>query len=846
MNLILQQRALEICTAVMELVPIERERSIKTLADDDVELMQLVASLLDRINSVSELLPTGGAQISGVDQSGTHIDEYQLDRLLGSGGMGSVYLANRETNGVRQNVALKVMNLSAPGPAEIARFVGEQQVLAALHHPYIAALIDVGVTDRSTPYLVMEYVPGTPITTWCREQPSDIEERVRIWLRVCEAVQHAHQNLVVHRDIKPANVLVTADGLPKLLDFGIAKLLGTEAGGQTTRFARHLTLEYATPERILRNAVSTSEDIYALGVLLFELLCGARPFKRSDQTFEALVSNLDHQMPPALWAAFNTQPADRQAMVATERGLSLRALNSLLKGDLDAICTQALHPDRTRRFQSVDLFAEDVRAWLRGDPVKAKGDSNWYRLIRFSSRHRIGVLAALLSATALGGAMTVSVQQAMVVSQQAQRAIAVNEFLQEMLAAPNARWDTQWRGHADLRMSELLELASTHLDTRLQDQPEVRVQLYGSLARSFAALSMYERAVEEQRKALSLSISRMPADDPSQAAVATTMATMLDYTSTPQAIAEARQHIATALEWFDTYQPGPSHGRAATIGELGYSHHLAGEFTTAIEVYLEAMRMQLEVEEDPLDPLVALGYGLIGLAYFDNRQLVDATAYLDRSLSIYEHQANWNLVDATHVYAARALIFLAAGDSQGALDASRHALAISGQTQGRQSLDHFRILAGAAHIHCAAGAARECDRYLDEAEAILASGLAAEPIHLASIRLIRAERLLVQGNASAALTMLEPLTELAGISRVRSGAGFNAAGRWHLAMGQALRATGQPDAAKKHLDGAATRGKGLTALELPAQEVPALDLKVQPNIFFQNSDPIVSRITPWC
>jgi len=812
MNILFQQRALEICTTVMDLTEDERASTIRTLANGDGELMQLVAKLLDRINVVSDWLPTGGAQVSGLDLSGTRIDDYHLDRLLGSGGMGSVYLAHRTSNGVRQDVALKVMNVVAPQPNEIARFIREQQALAALHHPYIAALIDIGLTDRSIPYLVMEYVPGVPITQWCREQQADIAERVRIWLRICEAVRHAHQNLVVHRDIKPANILVTADGLPKLLDFGIAKLLGTEDDVQTTRFAHHLTLEYATPERILRNAVSTSEDIYALGVLLFELLCGKRPFRRSDQTFESLASHLDHQLPPTLWASFNAQTVDQQTTIAAERRLSARALKSFLNGDLDAICRQALHPDKERRFQSVDLLAEDLHAWLRGDPVKAKGDSSWYRLSRFASRHRVGVAAGLIAATALVVAMTVYVQQTSVVQQQAQRALAVNEFLQEMLAAPNARWDTQWRGHADLRMSELLELASSHLEKRLQDQPEVRVQLHGSLARSFAALSMYERALDEQRKALAIVTTRLPAENAVQPAVATTLATMLDYLGTPTAIAEARLHLATALKWFDTYQPGPSHGRAATIGELGYSHHIAQEFNTAIKYYLEAMDVHQAAGGDPTDPLVALGYGLLGLAYLDNRQIAEATQWLDRSLAIYELPSNSNLVDATHVYNARAELYLGSGESKAALAASRRSLALSEQTQDRNSPDHLRILAESIHVQCAAGSVRDCDYYLEQAEDILEAVPSAEPMLRASLTLLRAERLLTQGHASRALSLLDPLAELATIERVRTQAGFNAAGRWHLAMGQALLATGQPDQAKGHLDLGTRIKKDLSAM----------------------------------
>ena len=787
-----QQRALEICTRIMELEPEDTLATVRMLAGEDEVLVQMVLNLLARLDTAGDLLPTGGPQRHDIDQSGSTLGEFELDRLLGSGGMGSVYLAHRMANGVRQEVALKVMNLVAPKPREIARFIGEQRTLAVLHHPYIATLVDAGVTERGVPYLVMEYVPGAPITVWCRERGADIAERVRIWLRICEAVQYAHQNLVVHRDIKPANILVTADGLPKLLDFGVAKLMGSEAdGGQTTRFAHHLTLEYATPERILRNAVSTSEDIYAMGVLLFELISGARPFNRSDRTFEALVSSLDHEKPPTLLSAFMAQPSAVQAACASERGVSVRAMTTLLKSDLDAICAQALHPDRERRYQSVEQLAQDVRAWSRNEPVAARGDSRWYQLVRFWSRHKIGVLASIATGTALIAALGVYIYQARVVSEQAERALAMSEFLQEMLAAPTARWDTAWRGHADLRMSELLELASEHLESRLQDQPEVRVELHASLARSFAALSMNERAITEQRKALAIVMEELPADAAVHPGIRTTMATMLDYLATPESIAEARVHLRGALEWFDTYLPGPSYGRAATIGEVGYSHHVAGEFTSALARYLEAEQVFLESGGKPDDPLLALGVGLMGLASFENRQLDQARMYLDRALAIYEQPVNLNLSDSAAVYVARAYLDVLAGEFEFALNKSRRALEVTERTAGSQSLDRYTQLVAAADIHCAADRTHDCERFLDQAEAVIASGLGMGPAHQALTRLIRAEQRLIQGDAPAALLLLEDLEALGGIDRVRTGQVFNAGGRWQLAMGKALLASGE-------------------------------------------------------
>lgn len=293
------------------------------------------------------------------------IGPYRVVRQLGHGGMGTVFLAAREDAEFEQRVAIKLVRRGAGGESLLQRFRQERQILAALEHPNIARLLDGGTTSGGVPYLVMEYVEGTPIDDYCREHALSIEARLRLFLPLCDAVQHAHRSLVIHRDIKPANVLVTADGVPKLLDFGIAKLTSAQTEGTVTRL---MTPDYASPEQLAGKLVTTATDVYSLGLLLFELLTGKRAFDGIERTGE-------------------TEPP---------RASSVSGLRAL-RGDLDRILLVALDPDPNRRYASVEKFADDVRRHLDGHPVAARGASLGYRTAKFVRRNKLFVAAAALS-----------------------------------------------------------------------------------------------------------------------------------------------------------------------------------------------------------------------------------------------------------------------------------------------------------------------------------------------------------------------------------------------------------------------------------------------------------------
>jgi eukaryotic-like serine/threonine-protein kinase len=325
----------------------------------------------------------GGGFVPTEDASGRLVGRYRLDSLLGRGGMGTVWLAHRNDQAFDQQVAVKLVKRGLDTEETLRRFRHERQVLAGLEHPGIARLIDGGATDDGLPYMVLEYVEGTPIDRWCQERSLGLRERLALFRAVCEAVQFAHQNLVVHRDLKPNNILIGKEGAPKLLDFGIAKMLDPQAPGLTGSFPGSeplLTPEYASPEQVCGLPVTTSTDVYSLGVVLYQLLTGALPYRFEGRGAQAVEQVVCHE-----------EPRRPSSVPEPERPTRRREL----LGDLDTIVLKALRKSPERRYASVEQLSEDLRRYLVGLPVLAQPDSLGYRARKFVGRHR-GSIGALV------------------------------------------------------------------------------------------------------------------------------------------------------------------------------------------------------------------------------------------------------------------------------------------------------------------------------------------------------------------------------------------------------------------------------------------------------------------
>ena len=322
------------------------------------------------------------------------IGPYRVLRLLGRGGMGAVYEARREDADFTLRVALKLLRPGAESEAAIRRFRFERRVLASLRHPNIAALLDGGMTDDGRPYFVMEFVEGDPITRWADAHALDVPARVRLVRQVCDAVQHAHAHLVVHRDLKPANILVDARGVVRLLDFGIARLVqpadADDTGAEsppTETVVRTLTPEYASPEQFLGAPAQVASDVYSLGVVLYELLAGVRPYTLSGLSWPAMVSRLTEGDVPPPSRAPEATLADSDA---------IRQRRAKLRGDLDAIVLQAIARQPAQRYATVDQLAQELDAWLAGRPVRARRPSVGYRVGKLLRRRPLEIMFRLV------------------------------------------------------------------------------------------------------------------------------------------------------------------------------------------------------------------------------------------------------------------------------------------------------------------------------------------------------------------------------------------------------------------------------------------------------------------
>ena len=410
----------------MEKAPHERRALIDRAAGSDTTLRDEVLSLLADEEAakafltgpvaVPESLAAGERAASAPSLAGRQIGAYRLIDEVGQGGMGTVYRAARADDAYQKTVALKLVRGGAASDLIRQRFQRERQILGRLQHPNIAAIFDGGTTEEGQPYLVMEYVEGQPIDRFCALREVPTRQRLEMFRQVCGAVHYAHQNLVVHRDLKPANILVTAEGTPKLLDFGIAKLLAAGLDPEeapTATMLPMMTPEYASPEQVKGETVTTASDVYSLGMVLYELLTGRRPYAVRTDSLEEIVSAVCGTEPQAPSTALRSASAGTTRTPVTV---------SELRGDVDTIILKALRKEPARRYASAQEMSEDIRRHLAGLPVMARADSALYRLGKFVRRHRVGVAATTLLALSLIGGIVMTVRQARIAETQRRRA----------------------------------------------------------------------------------------------------------------------------------------------------------------------------------------------------------------------------------------------------------------------------------------------------------------------------------------------------------------------------------------------------------------------------------------
>jgi len=597
------------------------------------------------------------------------IGAYRILSEIGQGGMGAVYLAERADGQYQRRVAIKLVRGGvASGPELLRRFSMERQILAGLQHPHIAQLLDAGVTDDGTPYLVMEYVEGLRIDKYCDDNALSLRQRVALFQHVCSAVQYAHRNLVVHRDIKPSNILVTAEGVPKLLDFGIAKLLRTDlpAGdldhaaqpatlALTAPAVRLMTREYASPEQVRGLAITTATDVYALGIVLYGLLTGRYPFEAVRSDFIALER-----------AICETDARPPSAAVSQLPDLSLA---SELRGDLDSIVLKAIRKEPGERYVSVEQLSEDLNLYLDGFPVAARRGSRRYRAAKFMRRHRWGMAAAAafvvvlmafgtgmsLLAVRLARERTRSNLEAVKARRAQETAEAVNHFLQSDLLAqastlqqaksPNGKTDP----HLTVRTA--LDRAASAIGGKFDGQPLVEASIRRTIGQTYFNLGLFPEAQQQWERSLDL---RQHASGNEDADTLDAMRDLGDLYMREAKYAQAQQLYGETLE-LDRRALGPQHPfTIGTMYSLGVLYTRQGKYPQAENLLAETLELSLRVKGEMNDDSVGLMRDLANV-YSEEGKYAKAEPLFQKALDV-EHRLfgpEYNDILVTKLYLGR-------------------------------------------------------------------------------------------------------------------------------------------------------------------------------------------------
>lgn len=616
------------------------------------------------------------------DRTGQRIGDWRILETLGQGGMGAVYLAERADGAFEQRAALKIIRSDLVSRDTFDRFLQERQILARLRHPHIARLLDGGTTEDGRPFLVMEYAEGVPITRYAAEHKLDVPARLRLFQQACEAVHYAHSNLIVHRDLKPSNMLVTGTGEVMLLDFGIAKLISDDPDAALpdkpllTRTGQVLmTPEYAAPEQVRHDAITLATDIYALGVLLYELLTGTRPYqfnRLSPTEVERVVCEEEPRKPSTA------------VLQSGEEGLihlDNERLAERLQGDLDTIVLMALRKEPERRYSSVQHLLDDIARHLNGLPVLACEDTAGYRVRKFVTRHRVGVAAAVLVVLSLVGGLTVALWQANEAAIQrdraqleAEKATQVKDFLVNLFETsdPDAS-----RGET-ITARELLDRGAVQVREDLADQPDVQAELLMTIGTVYTKLGLHAPAVALLDSALAMQRALYARSHPELAATLRAGALLMHEQGQYDA---ADSLYREALAMYQTLQGEKSPDIAGVINDLGLLQWHRGNLDDAEPLLRQALAMQREVlERGNRD--IPTNLNNLGLVLRYKGQNEEARAFYEEALALRREILGDMHVDVAQSYNNLAMLLRSEGQLEEAEAMFREALRIGRQTQG--------------------------------------------------------------------------------------------------------------------------------------------------------------------
>ncbi|MEO7433386.1 MAG: protein kinase [Dokdonella sp.] len=786
----------------------ERERLVAARCTDQPELRERVRTLLARI-AVED-----GADATVIDPVdaliGERLGAFRVVEAIGRGGMGVVYRGERDGDDFAQVVAIKLIRRGFDFDDVHARFLRERRILARLSHPNLARFIDGGRDGDGRPWFALEFVDGAPITRWCDAHRLGVRERVRLLIEAADAVQYAHTQLVVHRDLKPGNVLVDSAGVVRLLDFGVAGLLAGDSAADSlpsTISQRHaITPEYAAPEQFGGDDVGVAADVYALGVILHELVSGSLPYAL-DRRDAAAAERIVRQTPPQMLSnAVRDDDAGRKQLALL--GVSLQGYRSDVRGDLSRIAEKALAKEPARRYATVQAFAEDLARWLAGDPVRVSGNSVRYRLGKFVLRNRlllaiagVGVLAIVIGIAATVWQARKATRAAADATAQATRATAARDFLASLLGKASP----EEQGSATTTVREVLDRARQRIAGELVAQPGLRVEMSTLIGRTYNDLAQYDDALPLLADAVAI------ADSDPTIAVLTRADAHAEYASAlflGDAAKDAEAHARIAIDLLR--KQGAGQALAGPLDTLGATLYMQGRHAEGLLAQQEATHVVGEYagadSEAYAAELVELSYPLAAAERYD-----EAVTAAKRALAILDQR----YPDGRHPSVSRAL--WAIGNTLSSADRDAEAIAYLERAKnlvaaiyGKDGLKMMRAeqLLGVGELET--GNLAGATAHLADAERLLAAHGPDHPLRALGLGYLGSS-LLRSGDAVAAEQTLR-----SGLDLALAGERADLADSIRINLARSLTAQRKPAAALALLDDVEPRLRAQSSRRLPA------------------------------
>jgi eukaryotic-like serine/threonine-protein kinase len=726
-------RLFSLFTELCELPAEQRKLPIAQLFRESPELAEELTSLLSAYDEsegyLDQLDALGATRLLQVSE-GLGLPEragpYRLVREIGRGGLGVVYLGKRVEGGFEQQVAIKLIKRGMDSEDILRRFHHERRILASLEHPHIARLIDGGLMDDGRPWFAMEYIEGLAADEWCDEQRLSIQERLKLFEQICRTVQFAHARLIVHRDLKPANILVAAGGMVKLLDFGIAKLID-ETACETTALTmagiRAMTPEYAAPEQIRGEPVSVATDVYALGLILYELLVGCRPYQEQSGSLEQLNRAICETRPTLPSVAIANMDTER---LAETRRTSPRALHRRLRGDLDTIVLKAMAKEPERRYGSVEALAADIKRHLEGLPVKARPETLLYRGQRFAARHRAGlavtvaVMLTLLAAlaTALWQAEQARTQarlakaEAERAEQQALRAETTKNFLVRAFSGLNINYLPEG---ANYSLADFIIATEARLDSELADAPESRAELRPMMG---AALQEMGRLREARRVLQNADVELQAVYSGPSLALTRALHSLVHSTRVHGEFLASLDYAQRKLAVIDALPDELPLWRANALATIATSKAELGRYHDALRLRLETVDVHRIHQPQSHGSSPARDHYRLCKAYCDLARYDLAEEHCRASRRLLEADENVPPIGFSRVARAYGIVLLAMGRFDEASAELEHAMAVIEQYVGLNQPLSVEVLQNQVRLQLTAGLEPDM-ALLDRADAII-------------------------------------------------------------------------------------------------------------------------------